>query len=121
MSNSTTTYDVTAPSSCGAQQQSVAVRTRRKGVVQVDWENIQAQWKQDALATDKEDLMGLLELRFGALPEGVPDVIASIADGNVLERLILVAANVPTWDAFASELMQRDAAFRIVGNQYQPF
>ncbi|MCL6517199.1 hypothetical protein [Alicyclobacillus sp.] len=87
----------------------------------MDWDKIQAQWRQEALETDREDLIGLLELRFGPLPEEVRTKIEAIQDGNALERLILVAANVPKFETFLAELAESKTAFRIVGSQYQPF
>ncbi|KUO96367.1 hypothetical protein [Ferroacidibacillus organovorans] len=87
----------------------------------MDWDRIQNQWQQDALATDKDDLTGLLNLRFGTVPQEVLEQIERITDANALERLVLVAANVPNWEAFIMELEGSASAFRIVGTQYQPF
>ncbi|KYP79446.1 hypothetical protein [Ferroacidibacillus organovorans] len=87
----------------------------------MDWDKIQDQWKQDALATDKDDLIGLLNLRFGTVPQEITGQIERITDANALERLVLVAANVPNWKTFIMELEGSESAFRIVGTQYQPF
>ena len=87
----------------------------------MDWDKIQEQWEENAVVTDKEDLLSLLALRFGSVPAQAKEEIRRIADSNALERLILVAANVPTWDAFAAELKECRTAFRITGTQYQPF
>ncbi|MCL6597385.1 MAG: hypothetical protein K6T81_01440 [Alicyclobacillus macrosporangiidus] len=87
----------------------------------MNWDEIQAQWKQEALETDKKDLLGLLTMRFGPVPDDVREKIEAMTDGNAVERLILVAANVPAWETFMAELKESKTAFRIVGSQYQPF
>jgi hypothetical protein len=87
----------------------------------MDWGKIQAQWQQEALETDKEDLLNLLAMRFGPVPGDVRAQIEAMTDGNAVERLILVAANVPAWETFVAELKESQRAFRIVGSQYQPF
>lgn len=87
----------------------------------MDWDKIQAQWKQEALETDREDLLGLLELRFGSVTDEVREKIEAIQDGNALQRLIIIAANVPALETFLAELHESKPAFRIVGSQYQLF
>lgn len=86
----------------------------------MEWDTVQSQWHQDALETDREDLIGLLELRFGQVSYDVQAQIEAIQDANALERLILVAANVPEFRTFLEELKESKTAFRIVGSQYQP-
>ncbi|MBX6352400.1 MAG: hypothetical protein IRZ10_03625 [Thermoflavifilum sp.] len=70
------------------------------------------QWPDEWLTADKEDLLAVLEMRFGGVPYDVRNSILQIRDPDVLERLILVAANAPDWDAFETEWQQRDG-FRI--------
>ncbi len=86
----------------------------------MDWDAIQKEWQANAIDTDKEDLLGLLRLRFGDVPHVVEEMIRQIKDGNALERLILVAANVSTWATFMEELKENGTAFRIVGERYHP-
>lgn len=76
--------------------------------------------QEQALTIDKEDLVGLLELRFGAVPPTVQEEIGEIKELETVERLILVAANVPTWDAFLADLGTGTSAFKIVGDVYNP-
>ncbi|MCL6593991.1 MAG: hypothetical protein K6T31_08450 [Alicyclobacillus sp.] len=82
---------------------------------------MQAHWQQEALETDREDLIGLLELRFSPVSDEVRTKIEAIRDENALERLIVIAANVPKFETFLAELAESKTAFRIVGSQYQPF
>ncbi|WP_245578087.1 hypothetical protein [Alicyclobacillus herbarius] len=77
--------------------------------------------REEALRTDKADLLALLALRFGLVPREVSEFILNIEDTSQLERLILIAANVPTWTAFVKELKAPKQSFRIVGEQYRPF
>ena len=73
-----------------------------------------------ALEVDREDLLGLLTMRFGNPTQAVEDKINSIEDVSTLERLILVAANVSTWKGFLEELQGGPESFRIVGSMYDP-
>jgi len=72
------------------------------------------------LRGDREDLLAVLALRFGAVPESVQAHIAACDDTATLERLILVAANVPDWDSFLRELDAGPQAFKLVGASYEP-
>lgn len=64
------------------------------------------------LAQDREDLLNVLEMRFGGVPYDVRSAILQIRDPDILERLILIAANAPDWDAFEQEWQER-GGFRI--------
>ncbi|RIV20195.1 hypothetical protein D2Q93_11820 [Alicyclobacillaceae bacterium I2511] len=66
-----------------------------------------------ALVLDREDLLAVLELRFGKVENEVKAQIALMDDAGVLQRLILVAANVADWDSFLVELKAGKEAFRI--------
>ena len=78
--------------------------------------------KREALETDKADLLGLLDLRFGGLvSEEVKANIEEIDNQDALERLIIVAANILTWEQFVEELKVNGSSFKIVGEQYRPF
>ena len=76
--------------------------------------------QEQALATDKEDLLGLLSLRFGSIPETAIQSIEQTSDLNTIERLIVVAANVPDLNTFLAELDAGSTAFKIVGDVYNP-
>ena len=72
------------------------------------------------LRGDREDLLAVLTLRFGSVPESVQARIAACDNPTTLERWILVAANVPDWDAFLSDLDAGPQAFKLVGASYEP-
>lgn len=72
------------------------------------------------IEADREDLMQVLALRFGAVPESVQTRIAICNNSETLERWILVAANVPEWGAFLNDLDAGPNAFKMVGASYEP-
>ncbi len=74
----------------------------------------------DTMAIDRADLLAVLELRFNAVPERIQAQIAGTQDAAVLERLILVAANAESWNVFVEELQAGAAAFRMIGEQFNP-
>ncbi|GLG01164.1 hypothetical protein Alches_12030 [Alicyclobacillus hesperidum subsp. aegles] len=78
------------------------------------------QFREFALETDKEDLLAILRIRFGEVPPNAKAFIMKMSDATSLERLILVASNVPDWKSFLNELQESVNAFRIAGEQYRP-
>lgn len=76
--------------------------------------------RMEALQTDKDDLLAILSLRFGIVPIETKAQIEAVTDGAQLERLVLVAANVPTFESFVEELNESKESFRIVGEGYNP-
>lgn len=76
--------------------------------------------EEQALRTDKEDLLAILTMRFGTVTEDVREEIERIDKLDVLERLILVAANVPTWETFVKELKEGKDSFKLIGQMYDP-
>lgn len=76
--------------------------------------------QQAALQVDREDLLAVLSMRFGAVPVDIQTHIAATTEMDTLERLILVAANVPDWKSFVEELDAGSRAFRLVGQRYDP-
>lgn len=72
------------------------------------------------LQGDREDLLAVLALRFGAVPEAIQAYIAACDNAATLERWILVAANVPDWASFLNDLDAGPQAFRLVGANYEP-
>jgi hypothetical protein len=75
---------------------------------------------QAAAAVDREDVLAILRMRFGAVPRDVQERIESCDNLDQLERLVLVAANVPTWDDFLAELTSASDEFKIVGARFDP-
>ncbi|HET7627183.1 MAG TPA: hypothetical protein VFK44_02240 [Bacillales bacterium] len=75
---------------------------------------------EEILAVDREDLLAVLSLRFGAVPQEVKQEIDTIDTSDKLERLILAAANVPSWEIFLDEFTHGKDAFKITGEIYNP-
>ena len=67
---------------------------------------------------DRCDLLALLDMRFGAVPQEVLAAIAAIEDVSQIDHLILVAANAASWADFIREV--REPGFRIVGQGFDP-
>ncbi len=80
----------------------------------------QQQWTAQALAVDRDDLLMLLSMRFAPVPAQVEETIRNMNDLYTLERLIIVAANVPSLEGFIQELYSGTESFRIVGTQFDP-
>lgn len=78
------------------------------------------QREEQALRTDKADLLAILQMRFGQIPEEVRAEIEQIHELETMERFILVAANVPDWETFLQELEEGKDSFRLVGQMYDP-
>lgn len=76
--------------------------------------------REEALETDKEDVLAVLTLRFGEVPAEVAQTIAQLTDASKVERLVLVAANVPKFSKFLEELGEGAEAFRLVGEGFNP-
>lgn len=72
------------------------------------------------LQSDREDLLEVLALRFGAVPESVQARIAACDNAESLERWILVAANAPDWTSFLTDFDAGQGAFKLVGTNYEP-
>lgn len=68
---------------------------------------------------DVEDLLYVLRTRFGNIERNVEEKIFEIKDFNKINRLILVAANVNSFEDFLFELTD-SATFKIVGNKFDP-
>lgn len=75
---------------------------------------------QAAAAVDREDLLAILTIRYGTVPSEVRERIEACRDLDTLERLVLVAANVPTWDVFLAELTAASDEFKVVGARFDP-
>lgn len=73
------------------------------------------------LVQDREDLITIIQMRFGECPYEVITKIYDICDFHQLQRLILVAANVDSFQTFLEELEESEQAYRLVGERFQPF
>ncbi|TMN23683.1 hypothetical protein FH966_12860 [Lentibacillus cibarius] len=69
---------------------------------------------------DREDLIAILKMRFGEIPPKVIETIYDIKDYNTLERLILVASNVPSLKIFLEEMEAGSGSFKILGERFNP-
>ncbi len=74
----------------------------------------------ECLRTDKEDLTAIIELRFGVIPPEVQKRIDWFPHREMIERMIVVAANAATWETMLEELFEDRESFRIVGEQFNP-
>lgn len=78
-------------------------------------------YKQQAeLEQDREDLIGILKMRFGRIPPLMIEAVYDLDDMEMIERLILVAANAPTLRIFIEEFKEDNQSFKIVGEQFNP-
>lgn len=74
----------------------------------------------EILRIDRRDLLAVLDMRFGTVPDDIRNEIEAIQKTETLERLILAAANVPDWEGFISELKEGQGAFKLTGELYDP-
>jgi len=76
--------------------------------------------REAAIEEDREDLIGLLKMRFGSLEPEVIEAIYQLDDFETIERLILVGANAPDFKTFLEELEEGKGTFKIVGERFNP-
>ncbi|WP_164668822.1 hypothetical protein [Virgibacillus doumboii] len=69
---------------------------------------------------DREDLLALLKMRFGEVPPKIVESIYAIEQYDTLERLIIVASNVPSLKVFIEELEAGSGSFKILGERFNP-
>ena len=72
------------------------------------------------LIDDREDLIAVLRMRFGAISGAMIQGIYEIDDMNTLQRLILAAANAPNWQIFLEEFQSGNDSFRLLGEEFNP-
>ncbi|HLR63102.1 MAG TPA: hypothetical protein VK097_11785 [Lentibacillus sp.] len=72
------------------------------------------------IVDDREDLLSILKMRFGDIPPKIVEMIYDINSYETLERLILVASNVPSLKIFLEELEEGEGSFRILGDRFNP-
>ncbi|AOZ91916.1 hypothetical protein [Paenibacillus crassostreae] len=76
--------------------------------------------RNNALKSDMTDLLGILNTRFGSIPEDVELKVRAISDLDVMDRLFLVAVNAADLDVFVSELYEGQQSFKIIGEDFNP-
>lgn len=77
--------------------------------------------KKDAeFVQDREDLISLLRMRFGEIPVEMIYEIYDMNELDMIDRLILVAANAPSFDVFQEEMNSGKDSFRIIGERFNP-
>lgn len=72
------------------------------------------------LVDDREDLIAVLQIRFGNVPGEIIERIYQIDDMNTLQRLILAAANATNWNIFLKEFQVGEGSFRLLGEDFNP-
>ncbi|WP_442600224.1 hypothetical protein [Neobacillus sp. D3-1R] len=78
-------------------------------------------FESDAMfVDDREDLIAVLQMRFGTIPGELVEKIYQISDMNTLQRLILAAANATSWGVFIKELQDGEGSFRLLGEEFNP-
>ncbi|HYK74598.1 MAG TPA: hypothetical protein VEV44_16005 [Pseudoneobacillus sp.] len=78
-------------------------------------------FENDALLVDdREDLVAVLQMRFGSVPGELIEKIYEISDMNTLQRLIIAAANATSWGVFLKELQDGVGSFRLLGEDFNP-
>ncbi|MCL8209442.1 MAG: hypothetical protein K6V97_15440 [Actinomycetia bacterium] len=68
----------------------------------------------DPWAADRDDLLRVLTIRFGLVPETVRTLVQRLESLEHIERVILVAANASDWVPVLKALHQ-PTAFRVDG------
>lgn len=72
------------------------------------------------LVDDREDLIAILQMRFGSIPGELIEDIYSINDMDSLQHLILSAANAANWHVFLEEFNSGRDSFRLLGENFNP-
>lgn len=76
--------------------------------------------KESEFVQDREDLIAILRMRFGEVPPSIVEKIYGFSDLDTLERNILVAANVPSFEIFLEEIEEDPKSFKITGERFNP-
>ncbi|MEX2460322.1 MAG: hypothetical protein WD469_03330 [Paenibacillaceae bacterium] len=76
--------------------------------------------EKEMLAQDQGDVLEILRMRFRDVPDEIVEKITSIQQLEVLQRLILVAANATNWTIFLEELQENESSFRLLGERFDP-
>lgn len=79
------------------------------------------QFEEEAnLVEDREDIIQILNMRFGVVAPQIIHSIYQITSLDTIERLILVAANCDSFETFKEELDEGDGNFKILGERFNP-
>jgi hypothetical protein len=73
-----------------------------------------------AIVQDREDLITVLQMRFGSVTGEMIEEIYNINDLGTIQRLILAAANSSNWNVFLEEFYAGRNSFRVVGESFNP-
>lgn len=73
-----------------------------------------------AIVQDREDLIAVLQMRFGNISGEIIEEIYNLTDIHILQRLILAAANSANWNVFLEEFHAGRESFRVVGESFNP-
>ncbi|WP_232699247.1 hypothetical protein [Brevibacillus daliensis] len=76
--------------------------------------------EDDLLAMDKEDVLEVLRIRFGDVPEDISNKINEIKKLDAMQRLIMVAANASNYNVFLEELLAGEASYKLLGERFDP-
>jgi hypothetical protein len=69
---------------------------------------------------DRNDLLALLEMRFGEVPQPVQQQICRLQDLSELQRLMIAACNAVDWEVFIEELLSGQDSFKLTGERFNP-
>jgi len=72
------------------------------------------------LKQDQEDLIALLDIRFGDLSNSVREAVYEMDKLDTIQRLIMAAANAASWTVFMEELQAGEQSFKLVGERFSP-
>jgi hypothetical protein len=72
------------------------------------------------IVNDREDLIAVLRMRFGEISGEMIQDIYEIDDMNMLQRLILAAANAANWKIFLEEFHSGNDSCRLLGEMFNP-
>lgn len=76
--------------------------------------------KDGLVVDDREDLIAVLQMRFGHVTGQLIEKIYEINDMNTLQRLILSAANASSWNIFLEEFGAGSNSFKLLGENFNP-
>jgi hypothetical protein len=72
------------------------------------------------LVQDREDLIAVLQMRYGRITGEMVKKIYDINDLHTIQRLILAAANSADWNVFLAEFYAGTHSIKVVGESFNP-
>lgn len=72
------------------------------------------------LVQDREDLIAVLQMRYGRITGEMVKKIYDIDDLHTIQRLILAAANSADWNVFLEEFYKGTHSIKVVGEGFNP-